>query len=793
MDIDLTLAAARWCSADTIEWTPAAPATGYRLYTAPAGGIAVTGGRITGGTTVELPTLLVSTLKEVLTGQLVVAAFDRAGTVVDATGLQIAGVLDDVYSGAASRTLGPVWHDGTPTLNLWAPTAKSVVVHLDDETHPLRPDGDGVWTVTGEPGWKGRYYLFEVEVFVPETGRIERNRVTDPYSVGLSVNSTRSRLVELDDGWAALPSPPGPDDAIYELHVRDFSIGDASVPAAHRGTYLAFTHAGSIGMRHLARLARAGLTTVHLLPTNDFSSVDDVHHEEPPDLTRFPPDSPRQQALLDRIKDADGFNWGYDPLHWTVPEGSYAVDPSDRTAEFRAMVDALHAAGLRVVLDVVYNHTSSAGQFGANDLDRIVPGYYHRLDDTGAVHTSTCCPNTATEHRMAGKLMIDSVLTWAREYRVDGFRFDLMGHHPKALLEDLRDRYDGFLYGEGWDFGEVAHDALFVNATQLNMAGTGVATFNDRLRDAVRGGSLFDEDPRVQGFASGLFTDPNDAPGSPAEQRDRLHADQERVKIGLTGNLASYGSPPGYTAQPREAITYVDAHDNLTLFDALAYKLPPSTPMADRIRMQTLALATTAFSQGVLFWHAGAELLRSKSLDGDSYNSGDWFNVYDPSGVAHGFGRGLPPAEKNRAWWRYARPLLADPALRPSAADVATATAEAETLLRLRAATPLFRLGDASLVEQKVSFPSGAPGVIVLLIDDTAGPGVDPDLSRVLVVFNATPFATTQFVPGAVGVEFALHPIQAAGPDPIVRTAAFTRTSGAFSVPPRTVAVFVAS
>ena len=187
-------------------------------------------------------------------------------------------------------------------------------------------------------------------------------------------------------------------------------------------------------------------------------------------------------------------------------------------------------------------------------LDRIVPGYYQRLDPaTGAVETSTCCANTATEHLMMGKLLLDSVLTWATQYKVDGFRFDLMGHQPKALMVELRhaldrltprrDGVDGqrvFLYGEGWNFGEVADNARFVQASQLNMAGTGIATFSDRLRDAVRGGGPFDADPRIQGFASGLFTDPNESPanGTAAEQRARLLHYQDLIRLGLAGQPA---------------------------------------------------------------------------------------------------------------------------------------------------------------------------------------------------------------------------------------------------------------
>ena len=393
------------------------------------------------------------------------------------------------------------------------------------------------------------------------------------------------------------------------------------------------------------------------------------------------------------------------------------------------MVQGINGAGLRVVMDVVYNHSPAAGQDPKSILDRVVPGYYQRLNPTtGAVETSTCCSNTATEHRMMEKLMVDSVVTWARHYKVDGFRFDLMGHHSKAnmlavrralnALTLRRDGVDGrriFLYGEGWNFGEVADNARFVQASQLNLAGTGIATFSDRLRDAVRGGGPFDEDPRVQGFASGLFTDPNDSPanGSAAEQRARLLHYHDLIKLGLAANLRDYtfvdaagatvkgsevdynGQPAGYAGDPGETITYVDAHDNETLFDALQFKLPRGTPMADRVRMNTVALATTALAQSPSFWHAGNDLLRSKSLDRNSYNSGDWFNRIDWSAQESTFGSGLPPAADNEAKWDYMRPLLGDPALKPGPADLAAARARAAELLRIRFSSPLFRLGSA--------------------------------------------------------------------------------------------------
>ncbi|MBY8852448.1 DUF3372 domain-containing protein, partial [Saccharothrix sp. MB29] len=288
-------------------------------------------------------------------------------------------------------------------------------------------------------------------------------------------------------------------------------------------------------------------------------------------------------------------------------------------------------------------------------------------------------------------------------YKVDGFRFDLMGHHPKAnvlavraALDALTVERDGVagrdirIYGEGWDFGEVAGNARFEQATQANMAGTGIGTFSDRLRDAVRGGGPFDEDPRVQGLGSGLAGDLNDSPAN-GDVAARLAGYTDLVKLGMAGNMASYrfestsggtvagrdvtynGSPAGYAGGPADVITYVDAHDNETLHDSQTFKLPVGTSPADRVRMQKVALAPVLLGQGQPFLHAGAEFLRSKSLDRNSYDSGDWFNRYDPSLRDNGFGRGLPPAPDNRDKWPHAAPLLANAALKPSSADMRTA------------------------------------------------------------------------------------------------------------------------
>src|SRR6185436_2224211 len=303
-------------------------------------------------------------------------------TLVDATGLQIQGVLDDLYT--YDGPLGVTFSaNRTPTFRVWAPTARAVsllVFNSSSAADPLQTvamtrDASGVWSATGTPGWYGRYYLYEVEVFARSTGRVETNRVTDPYSVSLSRNSQRSQVIDLA-GDASL-EPPGwnglvkhrleafEDIVLYELHVRDFSATDASVPAALRGTFKAFTVPLSRGMRHLASLSLAGLTHVHLLPAFDIATIDeDKSQWQKPagDLASFPPDSEEQQARVMAVAGQDGFNWGYDPWHYTVPEGSYSTDPDGpaRIREFREMVQGLDQIGLRVVMDVVYNHTNAA-------------------------------------------------------------------------------------------------------------------------------------------------------------------------------------------------------------------------------------------------------------------------------------------------------------------------------------------------------------------------------------------------------------------------------------------------
>ncbi|GAA1282639.1 pullulanase-type alpha-1,6-glucosidase [Saccharothrix xinjiangensis] len=800
---DLTRAKAIWVTRDLVVWdVPVAASDGYRLehdgkvlrLEPSAEAVPERFPHLRG-----LPVFRVrdtARVDEALRGRLSAVHVDPGGGLRHRTGVQVAGVLDDRYAAEAAKlTYGPVFEGDRVTARLWAPTASSVRLQLFDRPSgdPVRvvdlarDDASGAWSASGD--WEDRYYRYEVTV----AGRA--TTVTDPYSVALSVDSTHSQFADLGDartmpdGWGGevargLGGDPT-EHGITELHVRDFSIGDESVPAADRGTYKAFTHRSSTGMAHLRRLAEAGLDTVHLLPTFDIATIPEKRADQQRpacDLASLPPDSPAQQGCVAATAAKDGFNWGYDPFHYDVPEGSYATDDAQdgwaRTRQYREMVKSLHANGNRVVVDVVYNHTAAHGDAPTSVLDKVVPGYYQRLNPDGTVANSTCCSNTATEHAMMGKLVVDSVVRWARTYKVDGFRFDLMGHHPKenvlavrAALDALtveRDGVDGRairVYGEGWDFGEVAGGARFEQATQANLAGTGIGTFSDRLRDAVRGGGPFDEDPRVQGLASGLAGDPNGSPAN-GDVAARLANYTDLVKLGMAGNMASYrfestsggvvggrdvpynGSPAGYTGGPADVITYVDAHDNETLFDSQVFKLPAGTSMADRVRMQKVALAPVLLGQGQPFLHAGAEFLRSKSLDRNSYDSGDWFNRYDPSLRDNGFGRGLPPAADNEDKWPHSAPLLADAALKPSSEDMRAAVDNTLELLRIRRSSPLFTLGDAALVQQKLSFPAAEPGVVAALLDDEAGPDVDPALDGVLVVVNPYPVEKSVTVAG---------------------------------------------
>lgn len=853
-----------WLDRRLLQW-PGAPADGrYALYHAAGptlvahAGEAVRGsdgrialGAVTGplpeplaarfdyledGVRLALPDDAVASVADLLRGQVVLVREDPDGRVLDATSLQVPGVLDDVYAAAAGvHDLGVTLHDDAAAFRVWAPTARAAALCLYDDAadrdgtvFPMaRDDTTGTWSARLPRNRQGAYYTYLVDVVVRGAGLV-RNRVTDPYSISLDADSKRSYVADLDDpalappGWGETPRRPAlasaTDMVVYELHVRDFSRDDATVPPAHRGKYLAFTDAAFAGMRHLRALADAGLTDVHLLPVFDLASVPETGCVVPaiPEAGRA---SEVQQAVVQAFAAEDCFNWGYDPWHFNAPEGSFASTAADgaaRIREFRAMVQALHAAGLRVGMDVVYNHTTASGLQARSVLDRIVPGYYHRLDAEGEVTRSTCCDNTATEHAMMEKLMVDSTVLWATQYGIDSFRFDLMGHQPRAAMERLQVAVDAAagrhvdLLGEGWNFGEVADGARFVQASQLSLQGSGIGTFSDRARDAIRGGGPADHGKAmfIQGYANGLHYAPN---GRHAGTRDELLHAADLVRVGLAGTLRDYrmvdrtgaevplsaidykGQPAGYAAQPGEVVNYVENHDNQTLFDINVFKLPRDTSPRERARVQLLALALNAFSQGTAYFHAGGELLRSKSLDRNSFDSGDWFNRLDWSARDNHFGTGLPRAADNGQDWALMRPLLQDASIDPAPADIAFTRDVFLDLLRIRDSSTLFRLRTTGDVQERLRFhntgPDQDPVVIAGHLDGRGYPGAS--FAEVLYLVNVAPEPRDLAIATAAGKPYALHPVQATGTDPRPRDASFDAATGRFTIPPRTAVVYV--
>lgn len=824
--------------------------------------------------------LLEDDIDALLAGQLAVVqrAITTAGTWVTAlTGVQTWPLIDRLWGQRAnardgSAPLGVTFDDDGPAFALWAPTAQRVAVlswSAQDVTgscplldgDPTRTEAsrcdDGRWEVDAVRARRagicaGDQYLWEVTVYSPATGRVEVNCVTDPYSRALTLDSQRSVAVDLSQRslkptpWCENLNPTVPVDAaraIYELHVRDFSAADETVPSELRGTYAAFS-CDSAGTRHLRELANAGIDTIHLLPVADFTSVpeDRARQRHPQIPVGTSASSLRPQAAIAAVADEDAYNWGYDPWHWMVPEGSYA--PADqgsggaRTRAMREMIGSLHGMGLQVVLDVVFNHTAGSGQQPTSVWDRIVPGYYHRLNADGDIEHSTCANNIATERLMAERAMIDACVSWVRDYRVDGFRFDLMGYHSTATMKRLRQAladiaddavgHEIYLYGEGWNMGEVANNALFRQAVQGQVGAEEnlhIGTFNDRVRDAIHGGQRWGEDPRAgQGFATGLVRScrwrgegtgvgvtSGESGGEPHEQTMRWCADL--VCLSLAGNLRSlelpsadghwrrgdeifYGcAPAAYGDEPVDSIAYVDAHDDDILFDRLAYKLSADVTMDERVRIHLLCLALVTLGQSPCLWAAGTEMLRSKSLDRDSFNSGDHFNAIDWSGRDNGWGRGLPPAARNFDRWVIQAEIASRSDLRPSPEHVERAYRGALDLLRVRRSTPLLSLGSADLIRRRVSFPvagQGPLGLVVMLVDDGGGEGdIDPALDGVMVAVNVTDAPVEQRVEALVGRFFELSEIQAEGADEVVKATRVDLATGVLSIPPLTAAVLV--
>lgn len=492
--------------------------------------------------------------------------------------------------------LGAVWARESTRFRVWAPMAQLVTLNLyrtgNEEdlfrSLPMIRDACGTWFMQAEGDLNGIYYTYVVVV------DDETAEVIDPYARAAGVNGRRGMVVDLSatnpDGFLKEPRPTFINDTdaiIYELHIRDFSM-DSNSGMKHKGKFLAFTETGTknsygdeTGIDYLKLL---GITHVHLLPVFDFATVDESHLSEPQ------------------------YNWGYDPVNYNVPEGSYSTDPYHgevRIKEFKQLVQALHHNGIRVIMDVVYNHTYESMK---SNFNRLVPGYYYRLTADGSFSNgSGCGSETASERKMMRKFIIDSLVYWVREYHIDGFRFDLMGVHDIHTMNEIRrvlkETEPGIMvYGEGWTGGlSTLPDrdrALKVNIRNMD---TQIAVFNDNLRDGVKG-SVFSRSEK--GFVSGRegMEDTIKFGVAAATQHDGI--DYRRVL---------YSDSP-WAVEPTQCINYVSAHDNLTLWD----KLNLSAEQESRdtlLQMNLLAAAIVLTSQGIPFFQAGSEFLRSKPVD----------------------------------------------------------------------------------------------------------------------------------------------------------------------------------
>lgn len=786
--------------------------------------------------------LLEQEAKQFIKEQLLVVALDAEGNLLDATRVQTPRLLDYLYTrntnDADEAVLGLQYQGEQVTASVWAPTASQVNINIYNAakqlvaSHVMSPDpATGIWSFTGNKNEVDRlFYRYELTVYHPLTGQIETLNSTDPYSVGLSTNGAYTQFVNLDDndlkpiGWDThiVPTVTDAEDSIiYESHIRDFSILDQSTSEANRGKYLAFTELSSAPMQHLQSLQNAGLTHFHVLPANDIASIEEAPSQRV-DVTdtvaqlcqrnsnapvcgvednnavlldvlnSYDPSSTQAQALIESMRAFDGFNWGYDPQHFAAPEGSYAsnADGVARIIEMRAMNQSLHEIGLRVVLDVVYNHTASSGLYDKSVLDKVVPGYYQRLNEfSGMIENSTCCENTETEHKMMAKLMNDSLVSFAQHFGYDGFRFDLMGHLPKQAVIDAREAVravdaDTYFYGEGWNFGEVANNRRFEQASQLNMAGSEIGTFSDRQRDAVRSAALFN--------SSGSLNE------------------QDTIRVGLVGNVGSYhftaasgaylstydyqwnGQPAGYSSDPADTVNYVSKHDNETLWDQLQYNLPSDLSLSDRVRIHNISLSLPLLSQGIPFLHMGSDLIRSKSMDRNTYDAGDWFNRVDFTQLESNWNIGLPLAQDNENKWAVISGISANPNSAIASQDIQFSSEVFKEFINIRATSKLFRLNSAEDISARIKFHNTGSeqtqGLVVMSLDDGIGlTDIDENHDAIVVLFNGSNQEQSFYI--AKASDFSLHAKQLNSIDNTVQTASFNQ--GTFTVPAYTTAVFV--
>ena len=787
--------------------------------------------------------------------------------------LQVGFVLDDLYTSGENdadeiNDYGATITASGTKFTLWAPTALNAKVLLYPSSQSSTPQSvepmqfdpqTGSWSTNLRNAPSGAWYKYQLDVIPTDGKEYTTLEVTDPYSLSLAADGRVSQVVDLNDpvlqpeGWARItPTLVIPEkQIIYAAHIRDFSASDLTVPTAMRGTYEAFSFDRSHGSQHLKALQQAGLNTVQLLPAYDFGgvletradrvSLDDTvakacaligrakfcsrSQDQTQTLRQllasYDPTTGAAQRMLAEIGDIDPYQQGNAPLHFTVPEGSYAQSPNgmSRLLEFRQMVQALKDMNLRVVMDVDYSQTYQSGTSDKALLDKIVPGYYYRLDPTtGTENSNKCCSQTATERVMMAKLMTDSLLVWARDYKIDGFRLDQMSHHPKEQMIATRDAVreidpDTYFYGEGWLLNDGASHARFRNATQVEMAGSEIGTFTDRLRDAVRGGNVLatGQDYRAtQGLGNGLFVYPNDlAPRKNNSAQYELRRDQ--TMLGLAGNLDTYklrsldGSETagraipygqvaaGYSLDPADIINDVSPEDLPTLWDNNVYRAPFETDIETRQRMQLVSLSFPLFAQGIPKIQMGSELLRSKSFARDSHNTGAWFNAVDFSKSQNNDRAGLPPATEDQANWPLILTLQRNNAGtdRPRPEDIQKSAAMFMDMLKIRSSSRLFAMPTGLHIRQRVKFLETPPGVIVMGLDDGAFESrlqnMDPDYKAMVLVFNHGPVGQTISFPKADRLR--LHPVQQNGADERVKRVEITSTD--ITVPAWTTAIFV--
>lgn len=497
--------------------------------------------------------------------------------------------------------LGSTWTKEKTSFRVWAPTAEDVKINLYESGTPdtddlieqlqMTPDVNGTWVAEKEGDLNGVYYTYSVAV----AGTV--NEACDPYARTTGVNGKRAMIIDLDstnpDGWEDDSNPNAgmnnTDAIIYELHVRDLS-SDESSGIEHVGKFLGLIETGTTtesgiptGLDHIKDL---GVTHLHLLPSYDYGSVDETKLDE------------------------EQFNWGYDPVNYNVPEGSYSTDPYNgevRVSEMKQMVQGLHENNLSVVMDVVYNHVYNAEDFCFN---QIVPGYFSRIDDEGKYSSGSGCGNdTASERSMVKKYIVDSVNYWADEYHIDGFRFDLVGlidtETMNEVIETVHEKHpDVIFYGEGWTMSTTLTKDNYDMTTQVNSKKVpGMAFFSDTLRDALKGNVFNNQE---QGFISGA--------------------------AGKENTIASCfrGRSTGWCSTPSQQVNYASCHDNLTLLDRIATSTPDAS-REDQIRMNNLAAVVYMTSEGIPFMQAGEEMLRTKvkddgTFDENSYSSPDSVN-----------------------------------------------------------------------------------------------------------------------------------------------------------------------